>query len=234
MKIENITMYGDNWFQEVDFPTDIKLYKMPDALSDKQNNYVAITYYSEELYEMCCDIHAANTEIVNDKLIISFVNEPMGCNITDFDNISDDYKELGHLYEPIFKNLSVKSISKNKYINASDDINEFFKLSTNNASDDELIAKLNTIIEKSGPPEIITSISKVLSYDGYNVKFAKLYTKDIDNKDVFSCDVLIDPIWKFFEYTKHPEDIMDYWIEIGSLDEFNNHFEDFLLEIHHK
>lgn len=240
MKIEVVNIYGDNWFENVDFPESIRVYKMPYPLSDKQNKYVAITEYSEELYEMCCDIHCAVVDKVNDLMVISITNGSIGCNITEFSNLSDNYSELGEKYESYLKTLSIKKFEKNKHAFDNVDVDKYFELmKQDNVSEDVLKSELDELMKNAEPSNLLHSIYKVLSYNGDDVKYAKMVLTDFNRKPCWCVDVSTCSIDDLFSGTLYPDEecdnfCRDSWTEIGTVDEFNNFFEDFLIEIQFK
>lgn len=241
-------MYDDDWSQEIDFPEDITIYRIPEiALSNKQQHYIAISEYTKELYETACDIHGCYAHKVGDLLVMTFNNVPMGCTIEDHPNMSDNYRELGEKYEDYFKKFSFK-LYYNVDIEAGPVIKKYMDdLFSGKLSEEEnkkMIHKLKDKLDDyHRKRHQLRCIKKITGFNGYEFKYQNLYVNEriyyTDDENIYKytgLDITEDQCYKVLENVYEKEDVEDYsylkiYSLIGDVSEFDEMFDEFLKEI---
>lgn len=177
LHIERVYAYGDNEHYYVEVPDDFTVYKHH-YLSDKQNHYTYFGDYDEELFnKFNDDIIGVYCYHVEDKMVICFYNNPMGCVIHDFDNIIDNDAELAEKMKDFFKDMYFYE----KYDASKDDphmidcIDKFF-----NSADESQEYRDNLLEEIKRRQKIVTSkMIKVLNFDGYYLKYVRYIVYDL-------------------------------------------------------
>lgn len=226
MHIERVYAYGDNEHYYVDVPDNFICYEydyFPDT--KLQKHYIYFGDYNEELFNGLESVIGIYNYKIEDKMLSLFFNEPCGCFVHSREYVSQNLNELKEKLEPLLKQLYIE-----EFMSKTDHVQGFSELYdqwiNDELSEEEKENILKKLYELSKEENRLCQVTKILSFDGYNVVSARVCLRDFLGKPADFLTVETNDLYKLLKDVEFEDDEFHFGVTYEKITRNSENFND--------